>query len=114
MGCLPNLADRAKSSATTTPAPPKASVRDSPPLRASRATPSSGTPKTQSVSTPTAGPQVQPTALARTLTVDLRASIEETLHWVLDQNRVQPSKEDDIQAIAVSTSFLSKRLAELY
>ncbi|KAK1808875.1 hypothetical protein LTR12_016769 [Friedmanniomyces endolithicus] len=94
-----------KSSATTTPAPPKASVRDSPPLRASRATPSSGTPKTQSVSTPTAGPQVQPTALARTLTVDLRASIEETLHWVLDQNRVQPSKEDDIQAIAAITAL---------
>ncbi|KAK0346484.1 hypothetical protein LTR94_006619 [Friedmanniomyces endolithicus] len=54
---------------------------------------------------PTAGPPIQSTARARTLTVDLRASIEETLHWVLDQNRVRPSKEDDVQATTAITAL---------
>ncbi|KAK0287966.1 hypothetical protein LTR91_006226 [Friedmanniomyces endolithicus] len=96
---------RSKSSAPPTHALPGVDVRRSPVPRASRATPVGGSGKATSVSKPAAAAPAQSRAVPRESAADLRASIEETLQWHLDQYRVHVAKRNNISTITANTAL---------
>ncbi|KAK1051024.1 hypothetical protein LTR12_013572 [Friedmanniomyces endolithicus] len=107
---VPTSTGRFKTSSTPTPAPPGSKVHDSPVPAASHAHHIGGTGKAKSISKPAAATPVQSKALAHMSTVDLRASIEETLQWFLDQNPVHFAKDNGTSTIT-STSAPKKPAA---